>query len=201
MRCNMIVSILCLSITASISLSLFASDVDEDQHVQKRKDAHSYVLLIIAPDSKPGSKDNVEYRISQERFASLPEWEQCVTDGHEDLPISFTNILGSARRDIVDRYGADPQKTMLSRVELNRVQNTTRSVWYFVVVYRVSLSSRPFHPAPGEMVDMRSVVLMDGSVVTPSVTELSRSVQFLLQDQTETGTFRGRIGVHRDSKP
>lgn len=163
-------------IIAVAALSVFARATEPIREASKQESGN--ITLIIMPDSWPNSRTNVEYQITREHYNKLPEWDYDINGNAPEMPISLPSILNVARQDIIDRYNAAPEKIMLDRVEMHRIQNELKNIWYFIAMFSVNRSAKAFPAYPHDIITMRSVVLFDGTVIIPRVTELSQSVRF-----------------------
>lgn len=134
------------------------------------------VLLFMGQDPKPGSSGAVAYKVTTKRFEALPEWGP--DTGDVPPPLDMSAAASIAAVDIVTRYNYNKERLRLSVVSLWKASHTSRNVWYYVITYEVNIAKNAFFPHPSERVDIRVVVLMDGRIVAPSVTELSRQINF-----------------------
>ena len=139
------------------------------------------VIITLAPSSMTNSTQFVEYSISKDRCEALPTWEPR-SIGTNGFPIALEEIIRIGEKDVISRYGASIGMMYLDNVDLRRIPNQREGRWYFVVGFNVNITSRPFSTDASEAKRMISIVLMDGSVVPPTYTDLSNSIHIVIPE-------------------
>jgi len=96
---------------------------------------------------------DIRFNVIRERFLNTPPW-----DGLSKLPLSVNKAINIAITDVSKRYPG--KKISIDEIELKNKSTTSISRWYYVIEFKGDI--------PKEA--MRLTILLDGSIVKPTIT-------------------------------